>query len=74
MDKNKDRLIELIEAYAVAKTTSNNLLMSFATSAVKGFIDSVTITKVESEVEEISSPVNESTSKLKSKKTTEGDF
>lgn len=49
MRETKERLIELIEAYAIAKTTSNNVLMSLAATATKTFIDSIEIVQKKAE-------------------------
>lgn len=54
----KDRIIDLIEAYAIAKTTANSTLISLSASALKTLLDGVDI-----QILDINTPAQDSVEK-----------
>jgi hypothetical protein len=47
MSESKQKLVELIEAYATAKATGNSLLIQSAGATLVGYLESVEITEAE---------------------------
>lgn len=60
MSTIKERLIEHIEAYAIAKTTNNALLLTLSAGALRQLVDSLDIKEYSKPVTPSESPFDES--------------